>query len=81
MRKNFLLTILCVFVLFVMVGCNFDSFFKDDDNENKPIEEIEIDNGLGKDYYDEVNSSDMYDDFFDLSNKLEIKINISKCNI
>ena len=74
MRNKFVL--LMFILLITLSGCNFT------DSEKTPSEDdVEIDNGLGKDYYDEVNTSFMYDAFFDLNNKIEIKINISKTEI
>ena len=93
MRKGF---ILFLFVILISLsGCVKISLVPNDKGETEekvdsddeiedtidPDDELEMDNAFGKDYYDEVNSSSMYDDFFDLNNKIEIKINITKKEI
>lgn len=83
MRKDFILILLVI--LISLSGCISDSIVPNDELEMEdsvdPDDEREMDHEFGKDNYDEVNSSPMYDDFFDLSNKIEIKINISKKEI
>lgn len=72
MRKFFILLLTLLSIL--LHGCSFD-FNNGDNSENN------VDNTLGKDYYDELHTENLYDDLFDLKNKIEIKVNIKETEI